>query len=85
MTGARSDWETRIGRRSGEVDHGEEVTLPAPPNWRASRGRGQVTLSWDPVEGAAGYLVHVAPGPEVPFEPLDHGGETSWRCRTVLR
>ena len=74
MTGARSDWETRIGRRSGEVDHGEEVTLPAPRGLRASRGRGQVTLSWDPVEGAAGYLVHVAPGPEGPFEPLDHGG-----------
>ena len=55
MTDARSDWETRIGRRSGEVDHGEEVTLPAPQRSRAS-GRGQVTLSWDPVEGAAGYL-----------------------------
>jgi len=28
----------------------------------------------DPVEGAAGYLVHVAPESDGPFEPLDHGG-----------
>jgi xylan 1,4-beta-xylosidase len=33
-----------------------------------------VTLHWDPVEGAAGYLVHVGAGPDGPFEPLDHGG-----------
>jgi xylan 1,4-beta-xylosidase len=74
VTGARSDWETRIGRRSGAVGLGQEVVLEPPQRVRASSGRGQVTLRWEPVEGAAGYLVHVAPGPEGPFEPVDHGG-----------
>jgi xylan 1,4-beta-xylosidase len=35
-------------------------------------GQGQVTLDWDPVPGAAGYLVYRAAGE--PYEPLDHGG-----------
>ena len=35
-------------------------------------GRGHVTLDWDPVPGAAGYLVYRAAGE--PYEPLDHGG-----------
>jgi xylan 1,4-beta-xylosidase len=74
VTDARSDWEARIGRRSGDARHGEEVKLTPPQRVRALSGRGQVTLQWDPVEGAAGYLVHVAPEPDGPFEPLDHGG-----------
>ena len=74
MSGARSDWETRIGRRSGDTGQGEEVALAPPQRIRVSSGRGQVTLRWEPVEGAAGYLVHVAPGPDGPFESLDHGG-----------
>jgi xylan 1,4-beta-xylosidase len=74
VTDARSDWEARIGRRSGAASAPVEVVLAAPRGVRASPGRGQVTLHWDPVEGAAGYLVHVAPGRDGPFEPLDHGG-----------
>ena len=35
-------------------------------------GQGHVTLDWDPVPGAAGYLVYRAAGE--PYEPLDHGG-----------
>jgi len=31
-------------------------------------------LDWDPVPGAAGYLVYWATGTAGPFEPLDHGG-----------
>ncbi len=31
-----------------------------------------VTLDWDPVPGAAGYLVYRAAGE--PYQPLDHGG-----------
>ena len=74
MTDARSDWEARLGRRSGSAGSATEMVLPAPQGLRASPGRGQVTLDWEPVEGAAGYLVHVATGPDGPFEPLDHGG-----------
>jgi xylan 1,4-beta-xylosidase len=74
VTDARSDWEARIGRRTGAAGGPTEVKLTPPQRVRALSGRGQVTLQWDPVEGAAGYLVHVAPGPEGPFEPLDHGG-----------
>ncbi|MBD0292730.1 MAG: xylan 1,4-beta-xylosidase [Jiangellaceae bacterium] len=74
MTDARSDWEARIGRRSGAAGGATEVVLPAPRGVRASPGRGQVTLDWEPVEGAVGYLVHAAPSPDGPFQPLDHGG-----------
>jgi len=33
-----------------------------------------VTLRWDLVPGAIGYLVHRAPSADGPFEPVDHGG-----------
>ncbi|MGH8825568.1 MAG: GH39 family glycosyl hydrolase [Jiangellaceae bacterium] len=71
---AREEFERRIGRRSdrgGEID---QVELPVPAGLTARTGRHQVTLDWDPVDGAAGYLLHVAPGPEGPFEPVDHRG-----------
>ncbi|MBG0829726.1 xylan 1,4-beta-xylosidase [Planomonospora sp. ID67723] len=70
---ARSDWEERIGRRSGEAPAGAP-RLPAPAGLAARPGQGQVTLTWEPVEGAAGYLVHRAPGPGTPYEPVDHLG-----------
>src|SRR5437588_9546710 len=48
--------------------------LPPPTGVRAVPGRGQVTLAWDPVPGAAGYLVYRAGAAGGPFRPLDHGG-----------
>ncbi|WP_026874917.1 GH39 family glycosyl hydrolase [Jiangella gansuensis] len=72
-TDARSDFETRLGKASGAAA-GTEVALPAPDGLTARPGRGQVTLSWEPVAGAAGYLVHVAASEDGPFEPLDHLG-----------
>ena len=69
---ARSRFEQGIGRRTGAGDH--ERTLPSPSNLRARVGQGHVTLEWDAVEGAVGYLVHRAPTREGPFEPIDHGG-----------
>jgi xylan 1,4-beta-xylosidase len=71
---ARADWEQRIGRRSGEVVRGEAVVLPPPVGLTAAAGRGQVTLDWEPVTGAAGYRVHAAETPEGPFAPVDFGG-----------
>lgn len=69
---ARADWDERIGRRTGAGER--DLTLPPPAGLRAASGRGQVTLDWDPVPGAVGYLVHRATEEGGPFEVVDHGG-----------
>jgi xylan 1,4-beta-xylosidase len=71
---AREDWTERIGRASGETDH-KAAILPAPAGLSALAGRAQVSLSWLPVPGACGYLVHRAERPDGPFEPVDHKGQ----------
>lgn len=72
-TGAREDWQERIGRASG-TSAVDAPRLPAPIRLRASAGRGLVTLDWDPVAAAVGYEVHVARSADGPFVRLDHGG-----------
>ena len=47
---------------------------PAPTRLSANAGVAQVTLDWDLVAGAAGYLVHRAPSPDGPFAVVDHHG-----------
>jgi xylan 1,4-beta-xylosidase len=72
---ARADWEERIGRRGmpgQDAHHGAAAGLAPPTGLRAVSGQGHVTLDWDPVPGAAGYLVYRAAGE--PYQPLDHGG-----------
>ncbi|NUR89050.1 MAG: xylan 1,4-beta-xylosidase, partial [Nonomuraea sp.] len=54
---ARRDWQARIYQASGHVA-AEGVELAAPTGLRAIPGAGSVTLTWDPVPGAIGYLVH---------------------------
>ncbi|MFC0106416.1 GH39 family glycosyl hydrolase [Kibdelosporangium aridum] len=49
-------------------------TLRPPANVVAAGGRAQVTLSWDPVEGACGYQVYRADRADGSFEPVDHLG-----------
>jgi xylan 1,4-beta-xylosidase len=73
---ARRDWEARIGRRSDDVRATRDAggALPPPDDVRAEAGVGQVTISWEPVRGALGYLVHRSDDPRGPFEPVDHGG-----------
>jgi xylan 1,4-beta-xylosidase len=76
---ARDDWEARIARRSDEAARETTPDLPPPAGLRAEPGTGQVRLSWQPVEGAIGYLVHRAPaaadGTAVgALEPVDHQG-----------
>jgi len=71
---ARADWERRIGRRGLPGDENGSEWLPPPSGLRAVAGGGHVTLDWDPVPGAAGYLVYRAEAADAPFEPLDHGG-----------
>src|ERR1700723_2228109 len=72
---ARADWDQRVGRRRGPgLDENAAGRLPAPSGLGAVAGRGHVMLDWEPVPGAAGYLVYWAAGAEGPFVPLDHGG-----------
>jgi xylan 1,4-beta-xylosidase len=55
---ARADWERRIYRRLTDTsDADPALALPAPPQVVATPGSGFVRLSWNPVAGAAGYLI----------------------------
>ena len=47
--------------------------LAAPQGLTARPGRGQVTLDWDPVDGAAGYLVRRAESRDGDYVPLEIG------------
>jgi xylan 1,4-beta-xylosidase len=70
---ARTDWYERIGRRRvGDGAHGP--ILPAPEGLSAQAGRGQVTLDWQPVRGAIGYLVLRADDVNGPYPVIDHRG-----------
>ena len=71
--GARADWEARIGLRSDAEGGLELPLLEAPAALRASAGRGQVTLTWEPVDGAAGYVIERAHDPDGPWELLEIG------------
>ncbi len=71
---ARIAWFDRAGVQAERDRPARAVVLPPPDRVRAVRGRGQVTIDWSPVVGAAGYLVHRATGPGGPFEPVDQGG-----------
>jgi len=73
-TDARSDWEQRIGIRSGEATTGKAPRLDPPTRLAAKAGGSQVTLTWDPVPGAVGYQVYVADGPDTELTRLDHAG-----------
>lgn len=55
---ARRDWRERVYQASGEVAPASRIELAAPAGLRAVPGGGHVTLTWDPVPGAIGYLVH---------------------------
>ncbi len=58
---ARADWEQRIYRRPTETDAAvAESELPAPTGLGTTAGAGHVRLDWQPVEGAAGYLIERA-------------------------
>ncbi|KQY46971.1 xylan 1,4-beta-xylosidase [Cellulomonas sp. Root137] len=68
MTDARADWEDRIGRRSDTAAAGAIPVLASPAGLYAAPGVGQVSLHWEPVQGAVGYQV-IRDG-----VPLDHHG-----------
>ena len=74
---ARARWAALMGG-GGAQDRtaGAPVRadLPAPAGVAAVAGRGQVTVSWEPVAGAIGYAVYRASSASGPFEVVDHGG-----------
>ncbi|SCF15194.1 xylan 1,4-beta-xylosidase [Micromonospora viridifaciens] len=87
---ARSDWEARISRRSDESGRRDAPDLAPPAGLRAESGVGHVRLSWQPVDGAVGYLVHRRPVEDgAAFTPVDHlGGDVlavpdSWYVDTT--
>lgn len=73
---AREDWEQRISLRSDQRDTTAVPDLPPPAGLTARAGAGHVTLRWQPVDGAVGYLVHRAPAgsPRAALAPVDHHG-----------
>jgi len=74
MTDARSDFETRIYQRLTDTSMADEGTrLPAPANLRAEPATGHIRLSWEPVYGAAGYVIERSEDDGPPII-LDHGG-----------
>jgi xylan 1,4-beta-xylosidase len=69
---SRSDWQARIRRRRASA--GDGTVLPAPQGVRVSPGRGHVTVDWQPVPGAVGYLVLRADDIDGPYPVVDHRG-----------
>jgi len=74
MTDARADWEQRIYRRLTDTSSADPGNaLPAPTGLLAQPRTGHVQLSWDPVGGAAGYLIERTDGDGEPHI-VTHGG-----------
>ena len=77
-TDARTDWEERIGIRSGDTTTGASANraprLDPPSGLTATAGGAQVTLDWEPVDGAVGYQVHVSDTADGELAPVDHRG-----------
>jgi xylan 1,4-beta-xylosidase len=71
---ARIAWFATGGAQTLRDRPAPAVSLPPPEDVRALRGRGQVTIDWSPVAGAAGYLVHRSAAAAGPFEPIDQQG-----------
>src|SRR5882757_10644039 len=75
MTDVREDWERRIYRRLTDTAGSDPRTaLPAPTRLRATGAVGHVVLRWDPVPGAAGYVIERSDGSDGRRHILDHGG-----------
>jgi xylan 1,4-beta-xylosidase len=70
---AGEHWEQLTAQRRAAGDEGAGLpVLPAPGGVVAHPGRGQVTLDWQRVDGAAGYLVRRADS-DGTYAPLEIG------------
>jgi xylan 1,4-beta-xylosidase len=73
---ARIAWFETAGAQVERDRPAPPVELPPPERVTAVRGRGHVTIDWQPVAGAIGYLVQRAPSESGPFAPIDqHTGD----------
>ncbi len=73
-TSARIAWFEQVGSQTERTNPAPARTLAAPSGTRAAPGLGHVTLDWEPVNGAVGYLLQRAVSENGPFEVIDHGG-----------
>lgn len=72
---ARDDWERRIYTRLTDTSAADQASeLPAPTGVTATPAHGHVRLSWEPVDGAAGYLIERSDGPDGEPRIVAHGG-----------
>ena len=70
----RADWERRIYRRLADPAGVEgTLALPAPARLRAEPRTGHALLSWEEVQGAAGYVIERTEAGCAP-EIVRHGG-----------
>jgi xylan 1,4-beta-xylosidase len=69
---ARIAWFDEVGAQTDRNRPAREVSLPPPDGVRATRGRGHVTVDWDPVDGAVGYVVHRSDDRDGPWQAIDH-------------
>ena len=71
MTGP--DWAAQTNQRRDRASTWELPRLAAPASVVVQPGRGQVTIDWTPVDGAAGYLVRRADAVNGEYTPLEIG------------
>jgi xylan 1,4-beta-xylosidase len=69
---ARIAWFEELGAQAERNRPALAPELRAPASVVATSGRGQVTIDWRPVEGAAGYVVHRATAQDGPWHAIDH-------------
>jgi xylan 1,4-beta-xylosidase len=69
---ARIAWFDELGAQATRNRPAPGVVLPAPTGVQATAGRGHVTVDWQRVDGAAGYLVLRAPSRDGPWRAIDH-------------
>jgi xylan 1,4-beta-xylosidase len=74
MTDARTDFETRIYQRlTDTAGAADDTALPPPLHLAATEAIGHTRLSWEPVDGAAGYVIERTEA-DRPAVIVDHGG-----------
>jgi len=69
---ARIAWFEEAGAQTERNRPAPAPDLPAPGEVVATSGRGQVTVDWRPVDGAAGYVVHRAAAADGPWQAIDN-------------
>ncbi len=69
---ARIAWFDEIGAQASRNRPAPDVVVSAPAGVSATSGRGHVTIDWQRVADAAGYVVHRADSAAGPWQPIDH-------------